>query len=331
MPTTIAAIGFLIYALMLTGTLIYLWEFTQATYQNHKKLLQNGIRTQAKITAVYHPQKRKKTSSTSIAEEKKSSDDTEENRIVVAYEYEVKDTTAAAKTLVGEFYVHLDWQNTSIIKNRYKVGQTIDVLYLKDDSTIVDIAHHVLPPKGEYLLICANIAALVSSLLVLGLLVFVGLSDTVDTVNDALSMVFGFLLYVFMLTGNVVVIMAGMGYGKDYFKLLQLKKKGIKEKGEVLEVWKMRAGRGGINYFVRYTYPAIAPFSIERTVHQRLYEDIQKNKIIEIRYFKTDAFSSDIVGNKKTVYAFWLFMVLAPLMTLFVAWVFYEFVLFDFF
>ncbi|MGB0930706.1 MAG: hypothetical protein ACPGVB_08020 [Chitinophagales bacterium] len=54
MPTTIVFIDFLVHTFILTGTLIYLWKFTQKTYQNHKKLLQNGIRTQAKITAVYH-------------------------------------------------------------------------------------------------------------------------------------------------------------------------------------------------------------------------------------------------------------------------------------
>ncbi|MGB1242369.1 MAG: hypothetical protein ACPG49_07600 [Chitinophagales bacterium] len=329
MPSTIIGIAFSIYTLILTATLIWLLKLMQGTHRKHKRLFKNGIRTQGKITKVYHPQK-KNTWLTSILGKKKTSNETEEYRIVVVYEYEVKETESTTKTLIGESSVYLDLRNTLVIEWRYKRGDTIDILYLKNDFSIVDIAHQVAERKAESLFVFVNIAAIASSLLVLGLLIFVGLSDAANTVKDALTMVFGFLMYLFMMTGNILIIVGGIYSVKDYFKLRQLKKKGTKEIGKVLEMWKMKESKGAINYFVRYTYPAIAPFSIETTVHRTLNEAIEKNKTIEVRYFKRDKFYADIVGNKETVYAFWLFFILTPIITLFVAFIFYGFVLYGF-
>ncbi|MFK7908615.1 MAG: DUF3592 domain-containing protein, partial [Chitinophagales bacterium] len=276
MPTIIIGTVFSIYTLILIVTLILLLKSDEEIHQKRKKIFENGIRTQGKITEVHHPQrkrkKRRKANYTSMSQEERMANDTEKYKIVVAYEYEVKEKTKTTKTLIGESCVHLDVRNRELMKGQYRVGDVIDIFYLKDNPSLVDTARHVTPIKGDNIFVFTNIIALLSSLLVLGLLVFVGLSDTTNTVPDALAAVFGFLMYVFLMLGDVAITFGGFFCVKEYLQLLQLKKKGLKEKGEVLETWEIDQGRGGISYSVRYTYPAIAPFSIETSVHRKLNE-----------------------------------------------------------
>lgn len=327
MPATTIGVVFSIYTLILIGTLILLLKYDDSIHQKNKKILGNSARTQGEITAVYHPQK--KSFFASIVGKKETSNDADEGCIIVAYDYKVKTKT---KTLLGASQIYLDTMNREVLKGRYKVGDPIDLLYQKDNPTFVNIASSVTPIKGENWFVVANIIAIASSLLVLGLLNFVGLSNTVE---DATSIVFGFLVYLFVMLGSVIITFVGVLFIKEKFKFLQLKKKGIKQKGEVLETWEtyrtVKNGRRVVSHHVRYTYPAIAPFYLETTVTSKLNEAIQKNKIVEVHYFKTDKFSSDIVGNQNILHIFWLIVLLIPLTLIITACVFYGFVLYVFY
>ncbi|MGB0930708.1 MAG: hypothetical protein ACPGVB_08030 [Chitinophagales bacterium] len=328
MAATTIGVVFSIYTLILIGTLILLLKYDDSIHQKNKKILSNSARTQGRITAVYHPQK--KSFFASIVGKKKTLNETKKYSIVVVYEYKVKTKT---KTLIGESTIHLDFQNTEVLKGRYKVGDSIDLLYQKDNPTLVSIASLVTPVKGENWFVVANIIAIASCLLVLGLLNFVGLSNTVE---DAALIVFGFLMYLFVMLGSVIITFAGALFIKEHFKFLQLNKKGIKEKGEVLETWEIDVSRvadgvKGVSHHVRYTYPTIAPFYLETTVTSKLNEAIQKNKVVEVCYSKTDKFSSDIVGNKSIPHTFWLIALLIPLTLIIAACIFYGFVLYVFY
>ena len=327
MATTIISIGFWIYTLILTGTLIWGINATKEAYQKSKKLRKNGILTQATIVKIHHPKKKDKRKETNILDDELTTEPKRKDELVITYEYNPKNPPAFFE---GTTNVVLNSHNVETEKALYKIGDKIDIFYLKETPTISDTAYRVRLGYGEQMFIYMNIGALITSVFVLFALQFMGISEEMNTTENGLSVVFGFLVYLFLFMGAVLILLGAIKFTKDYFQSFKRKRKGVKEKGEILRIWRAPGSKGSVSYHIKYTYPAISPFYLQTIINTRLYLKIQKEQAIEVLYLEKDKFSSDIVGNKNIFITFWLFSILGLLMIPLIAYMFHEFVLFIF-
>lgn len=302
--TTIITTGFLVYTLILLGILIWLVKSIKEDKKNRRILYKEGILTQAKIRNISHPEKKK---------------------LVIEYEHEI--TNFRTETIIGTIEIDLKFKNEEIQKSHYSVGSMIDMLYLKENPTIASLATDVSPsnsPVGENnLKLSINIIALASALLMLFMVSSGDLPDDVNTIEASVNTLFIFLLYLFFLALSVIFVFATFFHAQKFFRL----RRGIKEIGEVLNTWKIIEDKGRSRYHVKYTYPAIAPFSLETTISGRLYNQMMKSNLIEVYYLEKDKFLSKITGNTKPTVAFIIFSILSFLMFIFTKAVFFGFLL----
>lgn len=306
--TTIITTGFLGYTLILLGILIWLVKSIKEDKKNFKKLYKEGILTQAKIRNISHPKKQK---------------------LLIEYEHEI--INFRTETIIGTIEIDLKPHNEEIEKSLYPVGSMIDIFYLKESPRIASLAIDLSPsnsPVGENnLKLSINIIALASALLMLFLVSSGDLPGNIHTNEDSFNFLGIFLGYLFFLGIAVVLVFATFFHTKKYLRLLELKKRGIKEIGETLNFWRTSEYKQRSLYHARYTYPAIAPFSLETTISGGVYSQMMEGNLIEVHYLEEDKFGSEIIGNTKPTFAFIIFSILAFLMLIFTKAVFCRFLL----
>ena len=329
MATTIISIGFWIYTFILTGRLIWNINTNKEAYQKNKKLQKNGILTKATIVKIYQPKKKYKRSEINILDNEITSTTKRKNELVITYEY---NTEKSSTLLEGTTKITLDSaKNVEIEKALYKVGDTIDIFYLKEDITISDIADKVRTRyyDAEIMFLCVNIVGILLSLFVLFALKLLGISEEMDTLENGLDVTWMFFpcLLSFLSVG---IAFASIRVTKDYIQSIKRKRRGIREKGEILKIWFTRGHKSGFIYHIKYTYPAISPFYLQTKINSKLDTKIQQEQEIEVLYLEEDKFSSDIVGNKNILFEFWVLFFLVLFMIPFCVFLIHFYVLFVF-
>lgn len=326
MGTTIIIIGFSIYTLILIGLLIWFIKSNKEAMQHKKWLKKDGILTQARIIDTWHP-KSEKGETNILDDDRTTSAYDKRTELMIEYEHQITSVNSTTENFIGIIQVYLNFRNVDTEKEHYEIGRLMDIIYLKGNPTIANLAKYIRSPEENISFLSIIITALASSIFGLVMALFVGFSNHDNNIETGLMMLACFLMYVFLLAGAIFILFGAIMYVKEYRQLRQIRKRGLRETGKVLNTWRVSGSKGTTSYYIKYTYPAIAPFHIESMIDREIFYELESKNELDVYYLKEKKFNADIVGNKNIVSAFRLFLIFAPLMVLFMMWMFYLFLL----